>query len=231
MANEPLTRVCARCHQSLPADKFGRANGRLRTECKSCRVKREKERRERDINATRARDRAYRIENRDHINSLSRDRYHADPNAARAKRKRWVAENRAVAQESWKKQHAKNAERNCARARAWYAENTERAKTRIYAWAKVNQERCLGYSARRRARKSGADAEIVNPLHVFERDGWICRLCQKPVDRTKKFPHPNSPSMDHIVPLVHGGPHRLSNLQCAHLRCNLVKGDARQSLL
>jgi 5-methylcytosine-specific restriction endonuclease McrA len=66
--------------------------------------------------------------------------------------------------------------------------------------------------------------ERINRLVIFERDGWRCQLCGKRTDRTKVHPHPDAPVLDHIVPLSVGGPHEPSNVQCAHSRCNGLKG-------
>lgn len=72
-------------------------------------------------------------------------------------------------------------------------------------------------------RAHGATQRIIEPLAVFERDGWICRLCYEPIDRTLKKPDPRSASMDHITPLALGGTHTTDNVQAAHLSCNSRK--------
>ena len=54
----------------------------------------------------------------------------------------------------------------------------------------------------------------------------VCGICGKPVDKSFKFPHPLSPSIDHIIPVDKGGhPSDMSNLQLAHLCCNRFKSD------
>jgi 5-methylcytosine-specific restriction endonuclease McrA len=46
------------------------------------------------------------------------------------------------------------------------------------------------------------------------------------VDFGFKYPHPLSPSVDHIIPLSKGGhPSDLSNLQLAHRWCNRQKSN------
>jgi 5-methylcytosine-specific restriction endonuclease McrA len=65
-------------------------------------------------------------------------------------------------------------------------------------------------------------------LAVFERCGWRCQLCGAPIDRRLRFPHPGSPSLDHIIPLADGGDHAPPNWQAAHLLCNIEKGNARR---
>ena len=54
----------------------------------------------------------------------------------------------------------------------------------------------------------------------------VCGICGKPVDFSYKFPHPLSPCIDHIIPVVKGGhPSDLDNLQLAHFCCNRAKSD------
>ena len=54
----------------------------------------------------------------------------------------------------------------------------------------------------------------------------ICGICGNPVDKSYKWPHPLSPTVDHIVPIIKGGhPTDLHNLQIAHWCCNREKSD------
>lgn len=54
----------------------------------------------------------------------------------------------------------------------------------------------------------------------------VCGICGNPVDFTKKYPHPLSPCIDHIIPIARGGhPSDISNLQLAHWTCNRQKSD------
>ena len=54
----------------------------------------------------------------------------------------------------------------------------------------------------------------------------ICGICGQPVDFGMKYPHPLSPSVDHIIPVNKGGhPSDIDNLQLAHLKCNRDKWD------
>lgn len=77
----------------------------------------------------------------------------------------------------------------------------------------------------REARCWGPEAERIDPLVVYERDGWICGICGLAVDRDRKHPDPWSVSLDHVVPLSRGGAHVYANVQCAHFRCNIRKSD------
>lgn len=87
---------------------------------------------------------------------------------------------------------------------------------------------------RRRALEKGAGGdERVIRHRIFERDKWICQLCGKKVKRNVVGYHPKGPTIDHILPLEHGGRHEPANVQCAHHLCNGIKsagvwGDGEQ---
>lgn len=54
----------------------------------------------------------------------------------------------------------------------------------------------------------------------------VCGICGKLVEFDKKYPHPLSPCIDHIIPVAKGGhPSDRNNLQLAHWACNRQKSD------
>lgn len=77
----------------------------------------------------------------------------------------------------------------------------------------------------RRALRRTASVSRVNPLDIYERDGWRCHICHRPILRDKAWPHPRSRSIDHLIPLTRGGNHEPANVKAACLRCNLSKGN------
>ena len=79
----------------------------------------------------------------------------------------------------------------------------------------------------RAARKRGdGKAERIDPLAVFARDGWRCQLCKRKTPKAKRGTcADDAPELDHIVPLSKGGPHSLTNVQCACRACNNEKGS------
>lgn len=77
---------------------------------------------------------------------------------------------------------------------------------------------------RRRCERGGGEFFQLDRLQIFERDEYVCGICSLPVDRAAKAPDPDSPSLDHIIPLSKGGDHSEANTQCSHLRCNVLKG-------
>lgn len=94
---------------------------------------------------------------------------------------------------------------------------------------------CFGQAARRSKRSSRArrkalergakTADLVDPLAVFARDGWKCRLCGKrtPIE-LRGTQSRRAPELDHILPLSVGGKHEWANVQCACRECNSRKG-------
>lgn len=83
---------------------------------------------------------------------------------------------------------------------------------------------------RRRVRRSDATVEVVYRRKVYERDGWQCGICHRPLKRDAVVPHPLAATLDHIVPLAGGGEHSYANVQAAHFRCNSRKSDGAGQL-
>ena len=78
----------------------------------------------------------------------------------------------------------------------------------------------------RKVMERAATVERVDPLKVFDRDGWQCRLCGIPTPSEKRGTcTPDAPELDHIIPLAKGGEHSYRNTQCACRRCNALKSD------
>lgn len=79
--------------------------------------------------------------------------------------------------------------------------------------------------ALRRARKRGVAYEYVIRRKVFERDGYVCYLCDKQLAPETKVPHPDAPTIDHVRPLAKGGAHTYANIRTACFMCNALKSD------
>ncbi len=77
---------------------------------------------------------------------------------------------------------------------------------------------------RHRARKYGVKYEPINPLTVFERDGWHCQVCGvRTPKRLRGTYKPNAPELDHRIPMHMGGSHTWDNVQCCCRKCNSEK--------
>lgn len=110
------------------------------------------------------------------------------------------------------------------KAKEAYKKNPTRAKERIKEWQILNPGKRTGYNQIRRAKIRNNPTEQIDLSEIYERDGWICQLCNKIVDPNLKYPNQMSKSIDHIIPISKGGPHIKSNIQLAHLGCNIKFG-------
>ena len=79
--------------------------------------------------------------------------------------------------------------------------------------------------ARRRMLEKDALVEKVDPIAVFERDGWKCYICGKDTPRELRGTnHDDAPELEHKISLFNGGDHSYANTACACRRCNGDKG-------
>ncbi|MGW4028238.1 HNH endonuclease [Streptomyces sp. NPDC004838] len=65
--------------------------------------------------------------------------------------------------------------------------------------------------------RTGGELERVDFAAIVAKSNGVCGVCTQPLG--------DSPSVDHIFPLKHGGAHTLANVQLSHLECNVAKGD------
>ena len=79
---------------------------------------------------------------------------------------------------------------------------------------------------RKRARLAGAEYEPVDPIKLFERDGWKCQICGIKTPRSLRGSYEDrAPEVDHRLALASGGSHTWDNVQCACRACNMKKGS------
>ena len=90
---------------------------------------------------------------------------------------------------------------------------------------RFNADRARKHMHERRARLLSNDWESFDPVEIYERDGWVCGICELPVDRALAWPDPLSVSLDHIIPVSLDGPHTRANTRCSHLGCNSKRGN------
>jgi 5-methylcytosine-specific restriction endonuclease McrA len=87
-------------------------------------------------------------------------------------------------------------------------------------------DRLRSSEAKHRRRVRIANGQDFDAIEIFDRDAWICKLCGEPLDRMAASGRaPLAPTLDHVTPISRGGKHTRQNVQAAHLRCNLAKGD------
>lgn len=89
--------------------------------------------------------------------------------------------------------------------------------------------RCRDRASNRRQRLARGKFVVPDRVRreIYERDGWVCQLCETPVDVGLPVEHVLSATLDHIVPQSHQlvPDHSPSNLRLAHRICNSLRGD------
>jgi 5-methylcytosine-specific restriction endonuclease McrA len=136
-----------------------------------------------------------------------------------------------------------NAEKMKAKAKENYQQNKDRRRETGKAWQQANLEKVRSYNRkayaknpdsalrrvhRRKARIRGNGYKPYTLEQVLEKYGAICHLCETSIDLT--LPRKIGVEgweyglhLDHIIPLVKGGPDTLENVAPAHAICNLEK--------
>jgi len=64
----------------------------------------------------------------------------------------------------------------------------------------------------------------IRRVAVFERDAYMCWICNQRCDASLTVPHRLAATIDHLIPQSFGGNHDLDNLATAHLHCNSSRG-------
>lgn len=125
----------------------------------------------------------------------------------------------------WHKAHyAANKERIEREQRLYRLAHKEQIRKRNNAYARANREKRRMANRKREALKRGNGHKRYVDSDIFERDNWICGICGRKINKRLKWPNPHAKSIDHIVPITKGGADRATNVQAAHVRCNIGKG-------
>jgi len=91
--------------------------------------------------------------------------------------------------------------------------------------AKAHRRQIRIARAARKARIKGRRRDPIDPIAVFERDGWRCYLCGDETPRFLRGTHePSAPELEHKVAIANGGTHTWDNVACACRACNQAKG-------
>lgn len=152
--------------------------------------------------------RRWREENAEHLAELQRE---------------WAKSNRDRLRKYNASYRVEKRDQMLAWRRAYAEQNKDRLREQNKQWRAANPHKSKAANRKRYALVKGVAAESIDYLAVFEGDAWVCRLCETPVDPAAPWPDPLSPSVDHIVPFARGGAHVRSNVQTAHLVCNMRK--------
>lgn len=78
---------------------------------------------------------------------------------------------------------------------------------------------------RQRLRATSTPQARVYRQRIYERDGYRCHICGHKTRPDYHYLHPKYPTLDHLVPLAHGGLHTPENVATCCRSCNCIKSD------
>lgn len=207
---------CTRCGEVLPLECFGWRLGKRTSICRTCSTaigtmaywmnpgkRRESARVYAQNHKEKVKQRvaAWRVANREMM--LLRQRQYNE--RRRGKMNQYMRERReAMSPAERKAMYRRHS--HSPRAIAWRVANIE--KIRRLHTEKEN---------RRRALRAGVEISSVARDRVIERDHATCYLCGRALPVREI-------TLDHVIPLVRGGPHSENNLRVACRSCNSSKG-------
>lgn len=115
-----------------------------------------------------------------------------------------------------KRKRERYPEKEKARKEKWLANNAERERERRRKWIASHPERNRHDAQVRRARERQAEGKVtINEwLELLDKYGHKCLCCGRTDVKL---------TMDHVVPLALGGPHKIENIQPLCLSCNSRK--------
>jgi hypothetical protein len=108
--------------------------------------------------------------------------------------------------------------------------NRDKTRAATLNWQKENPEKNRETSRKRRALKLDNGHTPYTELQVLETYGVICYLCNSQIDlkaprRIGKEGWQLGLHIDHVVPIIAGGPDTLENVRPSHAICNTRKGE------
>lgn len=69
-------------------------------------------------------------------------------------------------------------------------------------------------------------AKVAALRKAVSDNGWLCHLCDNPIDLSLPYTHPLAFTADHLEAIANGG-NLLGDLAPAHRRCNSRRGCRR----
>jgi 5-methylcytosine-specific restriction endonuclease McrA len=142
--------------------------------------------------------------NRERNAAAARERRASDPQRYRASAKAWKEA---------------NAVRIRAQAAAYRLAHREEMAARSAAWERAHPDIRQEYKDRRRAQRMAAPiVERIDRAAIIARDKSTCYLCGRVLVKGQI-------TLDHVIPLIGGGPHTAANLRVACHPCNSRKRE------
>lgn len=159
--------------------------------------------------------REYYQKNRGRLRQKQNEYYYANRDKYRGYCTKYRTANRQKITDRQRAQRAANPERSRAKNQAWRAANPERHRANVRASKRRNPDSIRAAKQRRRARLQGNGGSYSAAAWrmMCEHFGNVCLCCGGLGPLT----------VDHVIPIVAGGPNSIENLQPLCKPCNVLK--------
>lgn len=143
------------------------------------------------------------------------------------KKKRLKAYRDGGGREKAARHRARNPKTSVEASRKYRAKNPMAVNETVRAYAERNPDKMRAIHRAGRLRRRGASVtRDYLDSEIYERDGWVCQLCDRPIDSSLcRRHHPWGANIDHIIPTSKPffGPDERSNVWASHRDCNQRK--------
>lgn len=203
----PACKTCTKCRETKPLNEFGRDKNRrdgLNPWCKAC---------------NRANVKRYNAAHRDEINAKRKAQYAAEPELYKRRVREYARRNSEVVRAGKRRYYQENRDRVRAYMAEYYRRDPQRCRD-ISARAKAKKPEhyrmvAAACAAVRRARLRAVQQVPFTTEQMAQRlayHGNRCWMCGAP-----------GTTVDHVKPIIAGGPNMLANLRPACRPCNSGK--------
>lgn len=200
-------RTCRICLHTFPPSDF--TSSRIDAKCRNCAMVHHREYID-----------SWRQQNKERCLGYTQKYYRNNVNKCRAATARWYTKNKTRVKQYDHKRRARpgQREKNALHMRLYRVSHRKLFCNLQKKYRARHPETIHALNAKRRAvLKHAPQTQKIYRRVVYLRDAGKCHICGKKVACTAM-------SLDHLIPLFHGGAHTYENVALAHNRCNSRRG-------
>lgn len=211
---------CNKCGQSKPLTEFHRTKQSIdgyKATCKVCRCADQRDYVRRNPEKHRQSNHEWEVKNRDKVNQRSRSYALEHPEAVKASKRRSAEKHKEKRLARYRAPEMRQRKAEYDQRR--YVVLAEKKKRQVREWNRLNPEKVLVLSRKKRAMKRNATGShtVADIRLLLRSQKGLCWWCGKRL--------PAKYHVDHRIPLSRGGSNAPENLCISCPRCNMSKHD------